>query len=201
MSKTFFNKKQMDEKVIPVEVSGRHAHLSEDHFNLLFGAGCQLNISKNLSQTGQFAAKEKISLVTSSGKIENITLVGPCRSKTQIEISATDARKLGIKPPIRLSGDLVDSPGGRIIGPEGNINIAEGVIIAARHIHCDPETAVKWRLKEGKTVSLRIDGLRSLIFQNVTVRIHPSFKLAFHIDTDEANAVFGNSNISEAFLI
>lgn len=188
-------------KIILVEISARHCHLSVEHLGILFGQNYELKVKKYLSQPGQFAAQEKISIKTNLGVIENITIVGPCRLQTQIEISATDARKLGINPPVRLSGDLKNSAGGCIIGPNGSIDIKEGIIIARRHIHCDLKIATEWGLKDNQTVSVEVLGARAVTFHNVIVRIRNDFKLAFHIDTDEGNTIFSDGNISEGCIL
>lgn len=188
-------------KIIPVEVSARHVHLSKRHLAVLFGVSYKLNVNKSLSQPGQFSVKEKVILETPKGRIENVTIIGPVRSATQVEISVTDARKLGLNVPVRLSGDLKNSAGIKIIGPKKSVHLNAGVIVAARHIHCDPGMAEKWNLRDGGSVSVEVMGLRPITFHQVIVRVHPEFKLAFHLDTDEANAVFGNGKIGKAFII
>ncbi len=173
---------------IPIEISARHAHLSQKDADILFGKNHEFKIIKNLSQEGQYAYEETVELVGPKGKVEKVRYLGPFRHKTQVEISETDARKLGIDSPIRASGDLTGTPGVKIIGPSGEVDLKEGVIIALRHIHMDPATADKLGIKDGNKVKVDINGIRDLIFENVLVRVHPSFRLAMHIDTDEANA-------------
>lgn len=174
-------------KVI-VEVSARHCHLSRQHLNKLFGEGHELTPLKPLSQTGQFAAQETLILRTGAGEIKNLRILGPARSETQIELSLTDARQLKINPPLRLSGDIKNSAGGVLIGPAGQIKIKSGIIIARRHLHCDPKTAERLKLKSGKDIRVRVKGDRALIFERVAVRVHPDFNFRFQIDTDEGNA-------------
>lgn len=193
--------KKYHKKIIPIEISARHCHLSSEHLAILFGDSHKLAVSKRLSQPGQFAAREKITLKTKFGKIENITVVGPVRKQTQIEISVTDARKLGLRPPVRLSGDLKGSVGAQVIGSGGKIDITKGIIIAARHIHCDPTTASKLGLENQDYVSVEIEGERSLTFHRVALRVNDNFRLSFHIDTDEANAFFSNKTIAKATIV
>lgn len=173
---------------INIEVSARHCHLSQQDLDKLFGLNYRLKILKPLSQPSQFAAKETIVLKTKDGEINNLRILGPVRQKTQIELALTDARKLGIKPPLRLSGDIAGSTGGVLIGPKGKIILKEGVIIALRHIHANPQIAQKLKLSTGKKCSVKTLGPRSVIFNNVSVRINKDFGFSMHIDTDEGNA-------------
>jgi len=173
---------------IPIEVSARHIHLSKPHAEILFGPDHKFKILKELSQPGQFACVETVKIVGPKGEIDNVRYLGPFRERTQVEISETDARKLGIDPPLRLSGDLEGSAGVKVIGPKGAVDLKEGVIIALRHIHMDTKTAEKLGLKNLDKVKVDINGIRDLIFENVTVRVRDDFKLSMHLDTDEANA-------------
>lgn len=174
---------------IKIEISARHCHLSGKHLEALFGKDYRLKPLKPLSQPGQFAAKETVSLETNGGgRVDNVRILGPARGTTQVEISRTDASRLKINPPVRLSGEVENSSGAKLIGPKGMVKIKEGVIIAERHIHCDPINGKKLGLKNNKRVSVKTQGSRSVIFNNVIVRISKDFSLAFHIDTDEANA-------------
>ncbi len=173
-------------KVI-IEVSARHCHLSQKDLVKLFGKGCKLKVLKPLSQKGEFASKEEVVLKTKDGEMK-LRVLGPARKKTQVEISMTEARKLKINPPLRLSGDIKKSEKGILIGPKGKITLKEGIIIAKRHIHCDPLTAKKLKLKQNQKVRVKTFGDRSLIFDNVIVRIDKSFVLRMHLDTDEGNA-------------
>ena len=173
---------------VPIEISARHVHLSKPDLEILFGPGFELTKFHDLSQTGQFAANEIVKLVGSRGEIDKVRILGPVRSKTQVEISETEARVLGLNPPVRDSGNIEDTPGVKIIGPKGEVDLKEGVILALRHIHMDPKTAANIGLKNGDKVKVDTVGPRDLLFENVLVRVDPSFKLAMHIDTDEANA-------------
>lgn len=180
---------------VPVGVSGRHVHLSKEDLATLFGEGYELTVKKELSQPGQFAAEEVVTLVGPKSVISNVRILGPLRSQTQVEISRTDGFTLGVRPPVRQSGDIAGSAGITIVGPVGAITIKEGVIIAQRHIHMSPEDAEKFGVSDKDTVSVRVDGARALIFTNVLVRVRDDFRLDFHIDTDEANAaMLGNGD-------
>lgn len=187
----------MERKVL-VETSARHIHLTKEHIETLFGKGKELTIRNDLSQPGQFACHERIDLVGPKGTIENALILGPARKDTQIEISITDSRRLGITPPIRESGDIKDSVGIKLVGPEGEVDLKEGVIIAKRHVHLTPKVAKEFGLEDNEIVMLRIEGERALIFDEVVVRIREDFAPAVHLDTDEANAaacsgiVYGN---------
>lgn len=173
---------------VPIEISARHIHLSKEHADQLFGADYDFKVLKNLSQPGQFAYEETIKILGPKGEIDNIRVMGPHRAQTQIEISETEGRKLGINPPIRRSGDLVGSLGVKVVGSKGEVDLTEGVIVALRHIHMDTETAEKLRIKDGDKAKVDINGVRDLIFESVLVRVGDNFKLSMHIDTDEANA-------------
>ena len=171
-----------------LEVSAHHIHLSQEHVEALFGEGHQLTWHSDLSQPGQFACKEILTLVGPKGKIERIRVLGPTRKETQIEIAMTEQFKLGIHPPIRESGDLNGTPGCILEGPKGSVQIEKGVICAARHIHMTPEDALRYGLKDKAIVRVKVRGERELIFGDVLVRVNPNYKMAMHIDTDEANA-------------
>ena len=187
---------------IPIEVSARHAHLSQEHADILFGRDYKFKIFKALSQREQYAYEEKIKIIGPRGHDDEVRVLGPYRSETQVEITETDARQLGIHAPIRESGNLKESAGGvKIVGPKGEVELKKGVIIALRHVHMDPETAVKFGLKLGDKVNVDVSGIRDLLFENVVVRINPDFRLAMHIDTDEANAAEINAENHEGELI
>lgn len=171
-----------------IEISARHVHLSKPDLEILFGAGFELSKFKDLSQTGQFAAKETIKLAGPRGELDGVRVLGPVRAKTQVEVSETEARALGLNPPVRDSGNLEGTPGVKIIGPKGEVNLTSGVILALRHIHIDPAAAAELGVKNYDRVKVDTIGLRDLLFENVLIRVDPSFKLAMHIDTDEANA-------------
>lgn len=175
-------------KQVPVGVSARHIHLKSEHIEVLFGPGYQLKERKKLSQPGQFAAEETVAVYGPKGKFEKVRILGPARGMTQLEISRTDAIMLGIDPPVRLSGDIQGTPGIRIVGPAGEITVDEGVIIAARHIHFHPKDAEAWGIKDKQPLRVRVGGERGVVFENVIARVHESFALDMHIDTDEANA-------------
>jgi len=188
-------------ETITIEVSARHCHLSREHVDILFGKDYELQVLREISQPGQFATTETITLETETGSVKNLRIIGPIRKNTQIEISATDARGLGIKPPVRLSGDITNSAGGKLIGPAGSVEITEGIIIAARHIHSDPETASKLNLTDKQKVSVKTAGTRPVTFHNVIVRVDENFKPSMHIDTDEANATFPDGVTSEGTIL
>lgn len=179
----------MSNKVL-VETSARHVHLTEDQIEILFGKGATLTHKKDLSQPGQFACEERVTLVGPKKPIANVIILGPARKAGQVEISYTDARTLGIDAPVRESGDVAGTPGCKIIGPAGELDLTEGVIIAKRHVHLDPATAEQFGLSDKQIVSLKIDnGLgRSTVFGDLVVRVNENFAPAVHLDTDEANA-------------
>ena len=172
-----------------VETSARHLHVSREDFETLFGKDAQLTNKKDLSQPGQFACFEKVRVVGPKGEL-NMSILGPERSSTQVEVSYTDARKLGLVPPVRESGDIADTPGCKLIGPEGEVEIDKGVIVAKRHIHFTPEEAAQFGVEDKQIVSVKVgtSGARETIFCDTVVRVRPDFAAAMHIDTDEANA-------------
>ena len=173
---------------VPLEVSAHHVHLSQEHVDALFGKGHQLTALQELSQPGQFACKERVSLVGPKGRVERVRVLGPPRKETQVEISMTEQFKLGIDPPIRASGDIEESPGVAIEANDNTVELSKGVICALRHIHMSPEDALHFGLRDKDRVMVRVEGQRELIFGDILVRVHPSYQLAMHIDTDEANA-------------
>ena len=177
--------------IIPIEVSARHVHLCQTDFEALFGAGVKLTFRNKLSQPGTFAAQETVTLKTEKAEISGVRILGPLRSYTQIEISKSDARRLGINPPVRDSHELEleGTPGITLIGPIGRIDLGQGVIVPWRHIHMNPNEAIEAGVGEGNLVKIDINSdARSVIFENVLIRVAPNYKLAMHIDTDEANA-------------
>ncbi len=179
---------------VPVGISNRHVHLSQGDLEKLFGQGHQLTNIKDLSQPGQFAADETVTLVGPKGVIQRVRVLGPVRSKTQVEISRTDAFALGVRPPVRDSGDLNDSAGlVTIVGPKGAVTLSEGVILAKRHIHMTPADAEAFGVKDKDIVKVRCGGDRGLIFDQVLVRVREDFALDCHLDTDEANAAMLNN--------
>lgn len=172
-----------------IETSARHVHLTEKDLKILFGKDASLTVKKELSQPGEFACVERVTIVGTKRQIENVGIIGPTRNKTQVEISLTDARSLGVSASVRISGDTEGSCGCKIIGPAGELSLGEGVIIAKRHIHMTPDDANILGVKEDEEVMVKVQTKdRSLIFDKVSVRIKDKFKLAMHIDTDEANA-------------
>jgi acetate kinase len=173
---------------IPMEVSAHHAHLTQEHVEALFGAGHYLTRRSDLSQPGQYACEEQITLVGPKGRIERVRVLGPARNYTQIEIAMTEQFKLGIHPPVRESGDIDDTPGCTVEGTAGRVTIDRGVICALRHIHMTPADALRFGVRDKSFVRVRVEGDRELIFGDVLVRVDPNFALAMHIDTDEANA-------------
>ena len=178
----------MENKVL-VETSARHVHLTAEHIETLFGKGATLTHKKDLSQPGQFACEERVTLVGPKKSIANVIILGPARPATQVEVSFTDARTLGVNAPVRESGDVAGSAGCKLVGPAGEVEIAEGVIVAKRHIHITPEDAAKFGVEDKQVVSVKIDSAdRTTIFGDVVCRVSPKFAAAMHIDTDEANA-------------
>jgi acetate kinase len=173
---------------IPIGVSAHHIHLSREHLEALFGAGHELTPRTPLAQPGQFASEEQLSLIGPRGRIDRVRVLGPVRAKTQVEISRTEEYRLGIDAPVRMSGDLGGSPGLILEGPEGQVRLEEGVICAQRHMHMTPEDALRFGLRDGDVVSIRVEGERSVVFGDVAIRVSPKFKLEMHLDTDEANA-------------
>jgi acetate kinase len=171
-----------------VEVSAHHIHLTQEHVEALFGKGHQLTKHADLSQPGQYACKEQLAVVGPKGRIERVRVLGPARKYTQIEIAMTEQFKLGVSPPIRESGDIKDTPGCTLESPTGSVKVDRGVICAMRHIHMEPADALRYGVRDKSMVRVRIGGDRQLIFGDVLVRVDPNFKLAMHIDTDEANA-------------
>ena len=181
-------------KKIPIALSNRHLHLSQEHLEILFGKGYELNKIKDLKQPGQYAAAEKVDLVGPKGTIKGVRVLGPTRSKTQIEISFADSFTLGVNPPVRDSGDITGSPGVKVVGPEGEVEIDEGVIAAARHIHMTPEEAEALDLKDKDTVKVKTGGERSVVFENVLVRVNPNYALEMHVDMEEGNGAGVENN-------
>ena len=171
-----------------IEVSAHHIHLSQEHVEALFGKGHKLTWKSDLSQPGQFACEEQLTIVGPKGNIERVRVLGPTRKETQVEIAMTEQFKLGIHPPIRESGDLQDTPGCILKGSAGSVQLDKGVICALRHIHMTPGDALRYGLKDKSTVHVRVPGDRELVFGDVLIRVNPNYSLAMHIDTDEANA-------------
>ena len=176
------------ERTVPIGLSNKHIHVSQADLETLFGKGYQLTPMKDLSQPGQYAAEEKIDVVGPKGTLKGIRILGPVRPETQLEVSVGDGFCLGIKAPLRNSGDIADTPGVKLIGPAGEVEIAKGAIVAARHIHMSTEEGATYGLKDKDVVCVKLDGPRGLTFDNVLVRVHPDFKLDMHLDVEEGNA-------------
>lgn len=179
---------ELRDRPIPLGVSNRHIHLNAEDYARLF-PGHPISEKKGLLQPGQYAAEQTVTLVGPKGQLKNVRLLGPLRSTSQVEISRTDARMLGIAAPLRMSGNLKGTPGIRLVSPFGELELTSGVIVAQRHIHMSPLDALILRVAHGDSVSVAIEGTdRRLIFDNVAVRVSPDMRLEMHIDTDEANA-------------
>ncbi|MHC1723674.1 MAG: phosphate propanoyltransferase [Aminipila sp.] len=174
---------------IPVGVSNRHIHLSQADLNALFGEGYQLTKMKDLSQPGQYACKETVTICGPKGAIEKIRVLGPVRSKTQVEVLTGDCFKLGAPSQAKLSGDLTGTPGITIIGPRGSVQTSEGLIVAQRHIHMTPADAQHFGVHDGQTVCIQVEGPRGGMYSNVAIRANDASALECHIDTEEANAM------------
>lgn len=171
---------------VPLEASGRHVHVTKEQAQILFGHG--LTAKRPLSQPGQFLANERLTVIGPKGKFENVAVLGPERKEAQIEISLTDARTLGLTPPVRPSGDVSGSPGAALIGPLGQLSVPQGVIAAQRHIHMTPEDAVRFHVTDKQLVSLKTFTSRPVVFEDVQIRVSPDFATFVHLDYDEANA-------------
>ena len=171
---------------IPLEASGRHVHVTKEQAFALFGH--DLTEKRPLSQPGQYLCNERVTVVGPKGEFQNVAVLGPARKETQVEISLTDGRTLGITPPVRLSGDVKNTPGAKLVGPNGQVELQSGVIVAKRHIHMSPADAKNFGVTDGQEVSLKTYTGRQLIFENVPVRVRPDFATYAHLDYDEANA-------------
>ncbi|WP_217557438.1 phosphate propanoyltransferase [Paenibacillus sp. GbtcB18] len=175
-------------KQIPIGISARHIHLKPEHITRLFGEGYELTVLKDLSQPGQFAAGETVAVVGPKGRFDKVRILGPARNISQLEISRTDAFALGVNPPVRESGNIEGTPGIKIVGPKGELELEEGVIVAARHIHFHTEDAKKWGIEDKQRLRVRVETDRPVIFEDVIARVSDQFALDMHIDTDEGNA-------------
>lgn len=173
---------------VEMEASGRHVHLSRAHVEALFGPGYRLNRVKDLSQPGQFACAERVTLVGPKGILQNVVVLGPEREESQVEISLTDGVALGVKAPVRLSGDVEGTPGITLRSDKGQVTLTHGLMVAKRHIHITPADARRFHLAGGERVRLRTFTARPVIFEDVEVRVSPDFATAVHLDYDEANA-------------
>ncbi len=174
---------------IPIETSARHIHVSREEFEQLFGTGAELHYVKELSQPGQYLCEERLTVRGPRGSFENMAILGPFRKETQVEVSLTDTRRLGLPGIIRQSGNIADTPGCTLIGPAGELTIPRGVIVAKRHIHMTPDEAITLRVRDNDEVFVLTKSYeRALIYADVVVRVSRNFRLAMHVDTDEANA-------------
>nr|WP_317330971.1 ethanolamine utilization phosphate acetyltransferase EutD [uncultured Romboutsia sp.] len=176
------------EAFIEVEASGRHVHLSEEDVDKLFGKGYTLTKLRDLSQPGQYACKERVTITGPKGSIKNVVVLGPCRKETQVEVSLTDGSTLGLKPPIKQSGDLENTLGVKISTEKGEIELQKGLMVAKRHIHMSGEDAKKFDVSDNDVVEVKVFGKRPLIFDDVVIRVNDNFRTYMHIDYDEANA-------------
>lgn len=173
---------------VEMEASGRHVHLSRTHVEALFGKGYRLTAVRELSQPGQFACQERVTLVGPKGELKNVVVLGPERGESQVEISLTDAVALGIRPPVRQSGELKDTPGLVLRAGVRSVELKHGLIVARRHIHMTPEDAARWGVADNQVVRLKTFTARPLIFDDVVVRVSPKYATVVHLDYDEANA-------------
>ena len=171
---------------IPLEASGRHVHVTKEQALQLFGH--ELTEKRPLSQPGQYLCNERVTVVGPKGEFQNVAVLGPARKEAQVEISLTDGRVLGIRPPVRLSGDVKNTPGVRLVGPQGQVTLPNGVIAAQRHIHISPQDARHFGITDGQLVSLKTYTARPVVFENVPVRVSEKFATYAHLDYDEANA-------------
>ncbi|MCI7472379.1 MAG: phosphate propanoyltransferase [Clostridiales bacterium] len=188
------------ERSTPIGVSNRHIHLNRADMDALFGPGSELTVKKMLGQPGQYAAEETVTIRGPKGELNRVRVLGPLRNESQVEISIADGFVLGVKPPVRESGQLEDTPGIEIIGPKGSVKKERGVIAALRHIHMTPEIAQRLGYRDGQYVQTRIEGLRGALLCNVLVRVSEKYALEMHIDVEEANAL-GVKNGDRAFFL
>lgn len=173
---------------LPIALSNRHIHLSQKDLDILFGEGHELTKFRDLSQPGQYACEEKVDAVGPKGTIKGVRILGPVRGETQFEVSISDAFALGVQPVIRNSGDIDGTPGVKLVGPKGEVEIDKGVIVAARHIHMHTSDAEKFGVKDNDVVKIKVDGPRGLVFEEVLVRVSDKFSLEMHVDIEEGNA-------------
>ena len=183
----------MDKKVVPVGISNRHLHVKKEDLEKLFGAGYELTVKKDLSQRGQYACEETVTITGPKGSIPNVRILGPCRTRTQVEISKTDSFVLGVAPPVRDSGELDDSAPVKITGPKGEVELKEGLILAKRHVHFSTEDAKEFNVVDRQIITIETTGERAVTYKEVLARVHDTYALEFHLDTDEANCVCLNN--------
>lgn len=173
---------------IPIGVSVRHVHLTREHLDVLYGPGYELTVRNELYQPGFYAANECVTLATPKRALHNVRILFPLRAYSQVELARSDAVPLGVNPPVRLSGDIDDTPGITLVGPAGSVQLDRGLIIAARHVHMGPECAARMGVANKQQISVEVDGPRGVVLHHVIVRVNPGELLEMHIDTDEANA-------------
>ncbi|NLJ78230.1 MAG: phosphate propanoyltransferase [Tissierellia bacterium] len=173
---------------LPIALSNRHIHLSQEDVEILFGEGYELTYMRDLSQPGQYACEERVDVVGPKNTIKGVRVLGPTRGSTQLEVSITDAFKLGVEPVIRNSGDIADTPGAKLVGPKGEVELEEGIIIAARHIHMHTDDGKRFGVEDNDIVKVKTEGPRAVVFENVLVRVDDSFALEMHVDLEEGNA-------------
>ncbi|MCQ2462977.1 MAG: phosphate propanoyltransferase [Clostridia bacterium] len=190
------------ERPVLVETSVRHVPVTRDALDILYGEGYELTFKKALSQPGQFACEERVQVIGPKSSFPAVSILGPIRPETQVELSASDARSIGVKAPVRESADIAGSGACKIVGPKGEVEISEGVIVAKRHIHMTPEDAEKYGVADKQIVSVKLDtDGRSLVFGDVVVRVSPKYALAMHIDTDESNAAFATPGLMGEIIV
>lgn len=190
----------MEKIDVNINISARHVHLSQEHVDVLFGKGYSLNKMKDLYQPGEFAAEEQVVLMANEKKIERVRVLGPIREYTQVEISLTDARTLKISPPVRNSGDIKNSCSITIIGPKGTVNLAEGCIVATRHIHFSTDEAKLYGINNGDIVSVEVDTDKGAILKKVHCKVSDKYKMEMHLDTDDGNALMlSNGTVGKIF--
>ncbi|AFS78266.1 propanediol utilization protein/phosphotransacetylase PduL [Gottschalkia acidurici 9a] len=181
-------------KELPIALSNRHLHLSQKDLEVLFGQGYELTKAKDLAQPGQYACEEKVDVVGPRGTLKGMRVLGPCRADTQVEVSFADARALGVEAILRDSGDIEGTPGAKLVGPKGEVDLEKGVIAASRHIHFSTEDAEKFGVKDKDIVKVKVGGERGLVFDNVLVRVSPNYALEMHVDVEEGNAAGVKNN-------
>jgi len=191
---------QYPSPLVPIAVSARHCHLSKDSLEKLFGEGYELTKRSFLSQPGQYASNETVTIVGPRGTIENVRILGPTRSLTQVEVSKTDSIRLGLDPPLRQSGDIEGSSQIKIVGPKGSIFLPKGLIIAQAHIHMSPDDAIEFKVEDKEIVKVKSKSKRPIVFEEVLIRVSSGYSLEMHIDTDEANAALVGDNQSGTLI-
>ena len=187
--------------MVEIEGSGKHCHVTRETLDKLYGAGFELEVKKWLTQPGQFATPQRVTVVGPKKSVD-LSIIGPCRKVDQVELSLSDATALGFNPPIRESGDVKASPGCKLIGPNGEVDISEGVMIAKRHVHFTPEDAAKYGVTDKQNIQVKVGGERALIFDAVVARVHPEYATYMHVDYDEFNAaaITGEHPMGEILL-